>query len=107
MNTETVEKNRQAQFKKLPYGRLRMLTGNEGNREKLLKIITDGKIASDIIEKFSVDDLQNEKYFTSLLFYLGMLTVGETKEEQSYLKIPNYSMQTLYWEYIASYPDLK
>ncbi|MDR3013721.1 MAG: AAA family ATPase [Chitinispirillales bacterium] len=85
------------------YGRLRRLAEHEKNREKLLKIAVDGKVAANLVEKFSLDELQNESYFVSLLFYLGMLTIGETVEEQAYLKIPNYSIQTLYWEYIVAY----
>ena len=85
------------------YGRLRRLAGNENNKENLLRIIRDGKIAGNIVEKFSVSDLQNEEYFISLLFYLGMLTLDETGNEQVYLKIPNYSIKTLYWEYMAEY----
>ena len=85
------------------YGRLRRLTENESNKENLLKIIVDGKIAGSIIERFSVNDLQNEKYFISLLFYLGLLTLGETGNDQENLKIPNYSIKTLYWEYMAEY----
>ncbi|MCL2182023.1 MAG: ATP-binding protein, partial [Chitinispirillia bacterium] len=87
---------------KTDYGRLRRLADGEGNRQKLLQIILNGKIAVSIKEKFSVDDLQNEDYFVSLLFYLGMLTI-EPGEEQIYLKIPNYSIKTLYWEYMAEY----
>ena len=85
------------------YGRLRRLARNENNKENLLKIIIDGKVEGSVIEKFSVYDLQNEEYFVSLLFYLGMLTFGETMNDQACLKIPNYSIRTLYWEYMAEY----
>jgi hypothetical protein len=85
------------------YERLRRLAENENNREKLLQITREGKIAANIIEKFSLDKLESEEYFVSLLFYLGMLTIGDVKEGQTYLKIPNYSIQTLYWEYAVSY----
>jgi hypothetical protein len=32
---------------------------------------------------------------------MGMLTIGEVREGTTYLQIPNYSVKTLYWEYIA------
>ena len=88
---------------KTDYGRLRRLAANESSREKLLKIMTDGGIDEDIVGRFSVDDLHNEEYFVSLLFYLGMLTVRGTGDGITKLVIPNYSIKTLYWEYMASY----
>ena len=84
-------------------GRLQQLAANENNRQKMLEIIQDGGIFSKVIENFSLDDLQNERYFISLLFYLGMLTNGGIVEERTYLKIPNYSIKTLFWEYLAFY----
>jgi hypothetical protein len=85
------------------YERLRRLAENENNREKLLQIIKDGGIFGEIIEKFSLEKLNSEEYFISLLFYLGMLTNGGIVEGQPYLKIPNYSIKTLYWQYAVSY----
>jgi len=85
------------------YERLRRLAENENNREKLLQIIRDGGIFGNIVEKFSLDKLNSEEYFVSLLFYLGMLTNGGMQRGQTWLKIPNYSIKTLYWEYAVSY----
>jgi hypothetical protein len=85
------------------YERLRRLAENENNREILLQIIQDGGIYGNIIEKFSLDKLESEEYFISLLFYLGMLTNGGMKRGRTWLKIPNYSIRTLYWEYAVSY----
>jgi hypothetical protein len=81
-------------------GRLERLAGNERNREKLLQIVQDNGIFGDIVQSFSQNELENEKYFVSLLFYLGMLTVGGVERGKTWLKIPNYSIKTLYWEYI-------
>ena len=88
---------------KTDYERLRRLAENENNKELLLQIIRDGGIYSNIVEKFSLDMLNREEYFVSLLFYLGMLTNGGVKEGQIYLKIPNYSIRTLYWDYMVFY----
>jgi hypothetical protein len=85
------------------YERLRRLAENDSNREILLQIIRDGGIYGDIIERFSLDKLESEEYFVSLLFYLGMLTNGGTKRGETWLKIPNYSIKTLYWGYAVSY----
>jgi predicted nucleic acid-binding protein len=85
------------------YERLRRLAENENNREILLQITQDGGIYGNIVEKFSLDRLESEEYFVSLLFYLGMLTNGGMKRGKTWLKIPNYSIRTLYWEYVISY----
>jgi len=85
------------------YERLRRLAENENNREKLLQIIQDGGIFGNIIEKFSLEKLNSDEHFISLLFYLGMLTNGGMQRGQIWLKIPNYSIKTLYWEYAISY----
>lgn len=83
--------------------RLRRLAENENNRGSLLRITKDGGIFGRIIERFSLEKLEAEEYFVSLLFYLGMLTHGEMKMGRTWLKIPNYSIRTLYWEYAVSY----
>jgi hypothetical protein len=85
------------------YERLRRLAENENNREILLKIIQDGGIYSNIIERFSLEKLESEEYFVSLLFYLGMLSNGGMKRGRTWFRIPNYSIKTLYWEYAVSY----
>ncbi|MDR0305942.1 MAG: ATP-binding protein [Chitinispirillales bacterium] len=81
--------------------RLRRLAENENNLETMMRIIKDGGISSKIVEMFSLDNLNRSEYFVSYLFYLGMLTNGGTFEGLTYLKIPNYSIKTLYWEYLA------
>jgi hypothetical protein len=85
---------------KTDYGRLRRLFLNDENRERLLEIAKENRIASVIIRKFSIDNMENDKYFVSLLFYMGLLTIDKYEAGRTYLKIPNYSIQTVYWEYI-------
>ena len=85
---------------KTDYGRLQRLTQNETNRETLLQIIKDGGIETVIASKFSIDYLYNDEYFVSLLFYLGLLTIEKPVFGKVRLCIPNYSIKTLYWEYI-------
>jgi len=85
------------------YARLRRLAENPNNREKLLDIVLNGSVTANIIEKFSLEQLNRDEYFTSLMFYLGMLTIGGTDIGITKLIIPNYSVRTLYWEYAAAY----
>jgi hypothetical protein len=86
---------------KTDYKRIQNLVQNERNREKLLKIIKDNGIESDIIQQFSIDYMYNDEYFVSLLVYMGLLTIDKFEQGSLRLKIPNYSIQTLCWEYIA------
>jgi hypothetical protein len=85
------------------YSRLQRLAKNDKNRETLLQIIREGGTVSRILEKFSIDMLDDDSYFISLLFYMGMLTVGEPYQFRLKLRIPNYSIKIQYWEYLARY----
>jgi hypothetical protein len=86
---------------KIDYGRLQRLTQNEANRDLLLKIVKDGGIEAEVQTKFSIDFLYNEKHFVSLLFYLGLLTIEKSVMGNVRLCIPNYSIKTVFWEYIV------
>jgi hypothetical protein len=85
---------------KTDYGRLRRLTQNEHNRDVLIQIVKDGGIVSAILEKFSIDRLYDDRYFISLLFYMGLITIKEPYKGVVRLGTPNFSIQTIYWEYI-------
>jgi hypothetical protein len=95
---EIIDKNLQTD-----YSRLRTLAESGNNRERLLQILKDGGIFGEVIKTFSMERLNSEEYFISLLFYLGMLTNCGQIEGENWLKIPNYSIRTLYWEYAVSY----
>ncbi|MDR1097550.1 MAG: ATP-binding protein [Tannerella sp.] len=82
---------------KMDYGRLRLLLSTEQNREQLSEIALNGVISADVVPKFSLDELHNNRNFVSLLFYFGLLTVDDSM--LSCLKIPNLSIRSVYWEY--------
>jgi hypothetical protein len=86
---------------KIDYGRLQRLVQHEKNRAQLIQIAEDNGIGSDVIPRFSIDKLQDNEYFISLLFYLGLLTIDKKKGGITYLKIPNYSIRTIFWDYIV------
>ncbi|MDR0606454.1 MAG: ATP-binding protein [Bacteroidales bacterium] len=85
---------------KMDYGRLEGLMRKENNREQLIKITQENSTLSEVIPKFPLNKLQENKYFVSLLFYLGLLTIDKREEGLLRLKIPNYSIRTIFWEYI-------
>jgi hypothetical protein len=85
---------------KTDYSRLRYLVQTKKNREKLMEISQNNSLVSDIIPKFSIDQLHDSKNFVSLLYYMGLLTIDHPEVGGLRLKIPNYSIRTVYWEYI-------
>jgi hypothetical protein len=85
---------------KTDYGRLQRLATNDKNKQTLIEIIKKRGIVTEIIPKFSIDRLYDDEYFVSLLFYMGLLTIKEPYFSELYLTIPNYSIQTIYWEYL-------
>ncbi|MDR1480540.1 MAG: ATP-binding protein [Planctomycetaceae bacterium] len=81
--------------------RLHYIIQKNGNREILVKILTEGSIVSNILAKFRTDPLGKESsYFISLLFYMGYLTIKEFYLDELRLVVPNFSIRTVYWEYM-------
>ena len=87
---------------KTDYGRLNRLTMNEENKVLLERIIKEEGIVAEIVTKFSFDRMYDEEYFVSLLFYMGLLTIGMQEKTRLFLKIPNYVIKTIMWEYIET-----
>ncbi|KHO61180.1 ATPase AAA [Thermoanaerobacter sp. YS13] len=87
---------------KTDYGRLNRLTMNEKNRALLERIIKEEGIVAEIVTKFSFDRMYDEEYFVSLLFYMGLLTIERQEKTRLFLKIPNYVIKTIMWEYIET-----
>lgn len=85
---------------KTDYGRLQRLISNEQNRHTLEEIIKNEGITADIVSKFSFDRMYDGEYFVSLLFYMGLLTIDRTEKMRLLLKIPNYVIKTVFWEYV-------
>ena len=100
INTRQAPKNIIDDNLKMDYGRLQRLTQNEANRDKLLQIVKDDGIVTKIQSKFSIDQLNHDKYFISLLFYMGLLTIEKSVLGNVRLCIPNYSIKTVLWEYL-------
>ena len=87
------------------YGKLRRLalSKNGWNRERLEDIIRDEEIGVDeIIKRFSFEMMYSEKYFESLLYYMGLLTIKERVREKFIMMIPNYVIKKIYWEYMMN-----
>jgi hypothetical protein len=86
---------------KIDYNRLRRLVVNDKSRAKMEEIILNERASTQIVSRFSLDRLYDERYFVSLLFYMGLLTLRETQYGVTELVIPNYVIKTVFWEYFA------
>jgi hypothetical protein len=83
------------------YGRIKNLLGKTNNIEKLEQLIEFGKIPEKVKDRFSIDKIHDGENFLSLLYYMGILTIDrELATNDPLLCIPNYSVRTMYWEYI-------
>ena len=87
---------------KTDYGRISMLLNKAENVEKLKTIIEKNCIDSEVVDRFPIDKIHEPKNFLSLLYYMGLLTIDRDENEGYVLKIPNYSIKTMYWEYMES-----
>jgi hypothetical protein len=86
---------------KTDYGRIENLIKTKKNRDILIKIVKEERIAAKILQKFPLNKINNDDYFISLLFYMGLLTIkGTYYNTKLWLGMPNYSIKTLFWEYI-------
>src|SRR6185369_16623148 len=66
-------------------------------------ILADGHVDSAIVRQFGVRSLSSRTQFVSLLYYLGMLTLGHPSPDQAEhrLEIPNLVIRELVWEQLA------
>ncbi len=85
--------------------RIGTLSGaNLADRRALLQtIVGEGRIRSEIVEQFGVASLASHTHFLSLLYFLGMLTLGTSPRDiTGYdLEIPNRVIRELQWEHLA------
>jgi len=88
---------------KTDYGRIKLLLKKTKNIEKLEQIIENNNIPSRVIERFSIDRIHDNQNFLSLLYYMGLVTIDKNETTgRALLKVPNYSIKTMYWEYIEN-----
>ena len=87
---------------KTDYGRIRNLVNKHNNKQKIRELTENKSIGSGIVKQFSIEKIHEDKNFFSLLFYMGLVTVDNSNPNKATLRIPNYSMETMYWNYIEN-----
>jgi hypothetical protein len=87
---------------KTDYGRIRNLINRHNNKEKIRELIEKNAVLENVTKQFSIEKIHEDKNFFSLLFYMGLVTIDNTNPLQIGLKIPNYSIKTMYWDFIEN-----
>jgi len=88
---------------KTDYSRIKLLLKKKKNIEILEQIIENDNISTEVISRFPIDKIHDKQNFLSLLFYMGLVTKDkDAKTGKVLLKIPNYSIKTMYWEYMEN-----
>ena len=84
---------------KTDYGRLRRLVNCGNNKERMRELIENQSVNGNVVKQFSIETVNENDHFLSLLFYMGLLTIDNSNLLLPKLKIPNYSVKTMFWEY--------
>ncbi|WP_342590195.1 AAA family ATPase [Clostridium muellerianum] len=92
-----IDRNIASDYGKL--GKMFDLKNKSANMQVLDDILKGERITSRITEGFSLEKDFSKDDFKLLLFYLGMLTIDKIVLDRSILKIPNYAIKGLYFEY--------
>jgi hypothetical protein len=95
---------------KTDYGRLRNIAEKFLSQDEMINIIEGEETKVIIKERFNMESLYLGQDRTvnirSFLYYLGMLTIDKPEANRVILKIPNYSVKALYWEYMTKTYDI-
>ncbi|MFN0204466.1 MAG: AAA family ATPase, partial [Bacteroidia bacterium] len=85
------------------YGKIRAIfkiDNQENSRVQVLKdLVEKGEIVTEIVSRFNFEMEFGQREFISLLFYMGMLSIESEEFGRTKLRIPNYVMKELYYQY--------
>lgn len=92
-----IDKNVASDYSKL--GNMFDLKNKRQNAKVLHSILKEEPVRCRITEQFSLEKDFSQDDFKSLLFYLGMLTIDSKILDRVNLKVPNYAIKGLYFDY--------
>jgi len=90
--SDMVDENLRTDYRKLRH----VVTTNgklNGKFGALEQLVTDGGVTTNLIRSFQEDTLNRPESFLSLLFYYGMVTIGEKDFDGERLVLPNQLMR--------------
>ncbi len=96
-----IDKNLMTDYQKLDFLVIEKQKLN-GNYRNLSKLLLKGECKEMLVNSFSVKDLTKSSQFTSLLYYLGLITINEKKLLTTTFIIPNEACRFMLWEYIRT-----
>ena len=97
---ELIDHNLRIDYKKLYFLVMQDKRLN-GNYRNLTQIINEGGIESKITSSFPFEDITKKDNYISLLYFMGLLTFSRDQSRmETYLVIPNRTIETLMYEYI-------
>jgi len=103
---DMVDENLRTDYRKLRH----VVTTNgklNGKFDALEQLVTDGGVITGLIRSFQEDTLNRPESFLSLLFYYGMVTIGEKDFEGERLVIPNQLMRQFAADFLLNgYADV-
>jgi len=89
---------------KTDYNKMKRLIGLDridGDRKGVIRTIAEqGYIYARLEGSFPADQMARPEIFPSLLYYYGMLTIGESDSDMVKLIIPNQNVRTQYYDYM-------
>ena len=89
---DMIDENLRTDYRKLRH----IVTTNgrlNGKFNALEQLVTDGSVATNLIRSFQEETLTRPESFISLLFYYGMVTIGEERNGMLQMTIPNQLMR--------------
>ena len=65
-------------------------------------VLLEGGVTGSLVESFGSRSMYDQRHLTSLLYFMGLLTLAGTSRGRLRFAIPNRVIQTLHWEELAS-----
>lgn len=85
------------------YSKIRRLFKIKGKEKEHLQyldeLLTTGQISAQLVRQFELERRFDRNDFISLLYYTGIITIHKSSLASAILKMPNYVIEQLYYQY--------
>ena len=99
--SDMVDENLRTDYHKLRH----VVTTNgqlNGKFHALEQLVTEGSVTTNLIRSFQAETLTRPESFLSLLFYYGMVTIGEVINGKQQMTIPNQLMRQFIADFLLN-----
>lgn len=91
---------------RVDYTKLRMVAAPPGgiqpwHEDIVGTLLRDGRITEGLVSRFGLETLYDRRYFVSLLYFMGLVTIEGSFEGEVAFRIPNGVIKSLHWEALA------